>query len=215
MDLVDLIKQVVGAGIGGSIVVAALLWLTRKAIAKAIELQGAKEIEKYKGDLDKELEEKRQTFTRELERERERFAREIETMRAGSSRELESLKAELSLPAEVRRQVAAKKFEVVQDIFARCESIVDAIQYRRSEGFGEQMNGLRDVIRRNKHLFPERVAKRIDQHFGQLGKHNTEMTFPQLNENTIFEMEAATNALIALMRDELGVERASNEESTA
>jgi hypothetical protein len=102
--------------VGGSVAVAVLLYMTRGAIAVAVDQAAKREIEKYRGDL-----------ARELERERQAFSREIEREKQGAAQALEGFKSELTFGAEVRRQTAMRKVEAVMKIASATRASVEAI----------------------------------------------------------------------------------------
>jgi hypothetical protein len=96
------IVTLVGGGGTLAAIAAIIVYVTRGAIATAVTQAGAREIVRLKDELERALAKDKQAFDRELARERD-----------NADRLLEQFKSQLTLEAEVRRQVAAKKVDVV------------------------------------------------------------------------------------------------------
>jgi hypothetical protein len=97
-----LIATMIGGGGTLTLIAAILVHVTKGAIATAVTQAGNRELVRLKSDLETQLAEKKAAFTREFERERQQ-----------ASLLLEQFKAELTFEAEVRRQAAVKKVEVL------------------------------------------------------------------------------------------------------
>lgn len=109
---------VTGAGSGAVLVslAAGVLYVTREAIATAVQQAGAREIERLRGELAGQLEKERQAFTRELERERQ-----------AANRDLEKFKTDLASEAEVRRQVATQRVGSLMRMAAGAKALIDCV----------------------------------------------------------------------------------------
>lgn len=194
MDLPGLIASLVGGGAAASIVVVAMLRMSANAVAVAIEHRGKIEIEKYKSE-----------FQTEMERERQAFARELESQRAEAARSLEEFRATMTLGAEVRRQLAIRKVDVIGQIIGKGDEIVRLIQFQAGSGYGEKMNLFGDYLRANKHLFAPLIAQKFEDFFTSVVLHHHHLA--HANPGTVQQMIVATNELITTARGELHVEQ--------
>jgi hypothetical protein len=79
--------------------------------------------------LSRSLADRRAAFETSLEERRQSFSRELETQRQAAQQALEGFKAQLTLEAEVRRQAAAKKVEMLLRMVGLANSLIRRVAF--------------------------------------------------------------------------------------
>ncbi|MGH7434244.1 MAG: hypothetical protein ACRENE_01050 [Polyangiaceae bacterium] len=198
-DALETLEKALSLGFGAAFATAAILYVVRGAVAKAVELTGERELEQLKDQLAKQMETERQRFTAALERER-----------SAAAKDLEAFKADLTLRAEVRRQVAAKKVEAIEEIMSVGEPLIrDVLNARPGDpdaqaGAIAKVNGYVVRVRALAHYFEEPVAQKFRAYASKLLE--AKARWDQKIDPQAFESasEAYTD-LLETVRRELGI----------
>jgi hypothetical protein len=191
-DVLKFIATIVCGGGALGVIGLCILYLTKAAITTAIAQAGAKELVYLRGEIDAQLAAKRHEFERALE----------------------TFKSELSLGAEVRRQVAARKVDVLERVIALGMSAVRRVgEEAERKLFWEELTALGTALHGAKHLFRAEVAKKLIEYYANIAvfEHDVKHNF---KADLFKKMTADTENFIALARSELYVEPLEVSEQT-
>jgi hypothetical protein len=161
---------IAAAGAAGTLIAQFMSarWLER------IRALAAKDLEAQRATATERIETQRSEATKEIERLRQSASLEIETARAAAARQLAQFKTELLLAAEVRRQVASARMQVVTNVMILADQLIIAVGDQESENDPEMgkvqrarvrkiWNELAMLLRHNEHLFSSASAKELQQ----------------------------------------------------
>jgi hypothetical protein len=167
-----------GLGAFGMLAFGAAILVTKGAIATGVQALVADDLARLKNDL-----------AADLQRERQKF-----------DLALASLKAELTLPAEVRRQVAARKVDAVGTIITLGRKAIKAADTKPPEDT-KALSALGDQLWDTAHLFRAEVAKQFRDHAALITTWLDDPTYAASNQ-----VIASIKKLEDVARKELYVE---------
>jgi hypothetical protein len=156
--------------------------------------------------LTRALADRRAAFELSILERQQAFTRELQAQTQAAQQSLEGFKAQLTLGAEIRRQVASRKIDVLEKAIALGMSAVRLVgEEAQRPQFWREVNALGTVLHGAKHLFSAEVAKKLIAYYTNILTFEHDVTH-DFKAELFKKMTADTESLIALARSELYVE---------
>ncbi len=211
------IATIVGGSTALAVVAAILIFVTKGAIATAVEQAAKLEIVRVTKALDADLDAKRNAFTREQDGIKAELAtagsKEVERLRGELQKELARFNAHLTFDAEVRRHAATKAVSVLMQIGNQGEDLLRIVLNARAGNSEDHaaMHGklyeYASVVRSNSFLVTQATASLMLQYSADLMKAWTDLNVNNDSE-AISRALKLTDGFLELLRVELGISHA-------
>ena len=160
---VDPSEQIAAWAVGGTGVISAIVYLTvsavKGALVTAVQHVAQRELEGFKAELqrasDRELAELNAQLASKLDANRNDFAREMAVVHHQLTAQAERFKTELSFEAEKRRQLAARRLDAFDAVYAVGLRAIHVLLRREGSDPLDALNAFYDVLREKSPLLTE------------------------------------------------------------